>query len=137
MANNEGVNLRFRINLSPGAKSYFNTFPNKLKQARKEVVEVSGKIWADETKEITTQEDHIDTSLYVNSIGYSTGSPSDPKWDLSESDDTTKLSVGVGSSVDYAESLEKRYNLMARGLDRSKNRMKTQIERVIRRNLQL
>ena len=137
MASNNGVNMTFRINLSPAAQSYFATFPAKLKKARREAVEVAGMVWSDETKAITREEDHIDTSLYINSIGYSTGSPSDPKWDLSEGSDKTKLTVGVGSSVHYAEHLEKRYNLMARGLDRAKSRIGDQVANAVRRNLDL
>lgn len=134
---NEGMNLKFNVNLSPEAEAYFRKFPDKLKKARKECVERAGMIWSDETKEITTQENHIDTGLYVNSIGYSTGTPSDPKWDLSETNKGTKLTVGVGSRVDYAIHLEKRYNLMARGLDRSKDRIRANMWRAVKRNLEL
>ena len=129
--------VKFEVELDKRAKDFFMRFPARMDKVKDQVVEAAGKIWADETKEITTQEDHIDTGLYVNSIGYSTGSPSDPKWDLSENENGTKLTVGVGSSVDYAEVLEKRYNLMARGLDRSKGRIESQIGHVIKRNLDL
>lgn len=118
----------------------------KLRLARMKAVEAMGMVWADETKELTRNEGHVDTSLYINSIGYVTNLPSTSKsgkgerqatqddviYELEEGTDQTKLTIG--SNVSYAEHLEKRYNLMARGLDIAKPRMQavanTQVERV-------
>lgn len=130
-------NLKIMIELDKQAERYFNSFPTKLVKARKEVVETAGKIWADETKSITREEDHIDTGLYVNSIGYATGSPNDPQWDLKESGSKTVLTAGTGSSVSYAAALETRYNLMARGLDRAKPRFEKVLGNVVKKNLEL
>lgn len=129
--------VRIQIEIDKRAESYFKTFPNKLVKARKEVVETAGKIWADETKSITREENHIDTGLYVNSIGYSSGSPSDPQWDLKEGGSKTTLTAGTGSSVSYAVFLEGRFNLMARGLDRAKPRFEKVLGNVVKRNLEL
>lgn len=129
--------VRIQIELDKQAERYFNSFPTKLVKARKEVVETAGKIWADETKSITREEDHIDTGLYINSIGYSTGSPSDPQWNVKESKSKTTLTAGTGSSVSYAAALETRYNLMARGLDRAKPRFERVLGNVVQRNLEL
>lgn len=129
--------VRFEVTLDKRAATFFTRFPARLEQTKKEVVETAGKIWADETKAITREENHIDTSLYINSIGYATGSPSDPQWDLKNRGGKTELTAGTGSSVTYAAALEKRYGLMARGLDRATPRIKKVVETVINRNLEL
>lgn len=130
-------NVRFEVTLDKRARAYFTRFPARLEQTKKEVVETAGKIWADETKAITREENHIDTGLYINSIGYSTGSPADPQWDVKKRGSVTELTAGTGSSVTYAAALEKRYALMARGLDRAKPRMQKVVQTVIERNLEL
>ena len=121
--------------------------PEKGKEARLKAVEAAGMVWADETKELVQAEDHIDTSLYINSIGYVTEYPDDPNgsgkihagqddviYEVEEEDDLTRLRIG--SAVSYAEHLEKRYSLMARGLDIAKPRMrkvsKYQIEKILK-----
>lgn len=129
--------VRFEVELDKRAIDFFNRFPAKMEKAKREIVEANGMIWADETKAITRAEDHIDTGLYINSIGYSTGSPSDPQWDISKRGAVTQLVAGTGSSVTYAGALEKRYALMARGLDRAKPRMEKNIKSIVTRNLQI
>lgn len=125
--------LKFHIDISPELYEWAD--PEKLKEARKNAVTAAGMVWADETKEITREENHIDTSLYINSIGYVTTFPEtnksgDGKKIASESDviyeleeDSNQSTLHIGSAVKYAEALEKRYGLMARGLDRAKPRM--------------
>lgn len=131
--------LKMNVNLSPEAERYFRQFPDKLQKARRECVEAAGMIWSDETKDVTRREDHIDTGLYINSIGYRSdpAKPSDPEWDLTQNKDVTELVVGTGSSVTYAAALEKRYGLMAKGLDASTNRIRANMWRIVRRNIDL
>jgi hypothetical protein len=129
--------LNFNIKIDQKALGFQERSPELLKQARRRAVEAAGMVWADETKEVTREDDHIDTSLYINSIGYVTNFPDTNKsgkgkrvatqddvvYELSEGEDVTTLTIG--SNVSYAEHLEKRYNLMARGLDRARPRMQT------------
>lgn len=118
----KGIDVK--IELSPQLLNFFQSkLPNKLVDARKNAVHAAGMVWADETKDITTNENHVDTGFYVNSIGYSTGSPSDPLYEMDEGKDITRLMIGA--NVPYASVLEKRYSLMARGLDVSKSRIQT------------
>lgn len=126
-------NLKFNIDISQDLYEWAD--PKKLKKARSKAVEAAGVVWADETKELTQVENHIDTSLYINSIGYVTNFPDTNKsgqgsrqatqadviHELEESPDTTTLRIG--SAVSYADDLEKRFALMNRGLDKAKPRM--------------
>jgi hypothetical protein len=117
---NKGIKID--VTISQGALNFFQrNAPHKLQEARKRVVEAAGMVWADEAKSITRAEDHIDTGLYINSIGYSTGSPSTPLYELNEGGKETVLQIGA--DVAYAESLEKRYSIMARALDVAEPRM--------------
>lgn len=127
----DGLNFDFEID-----PKFQKENREKLKEAEKMAVAAMGMVWSDETKELTRNEDHVDTSLYVNSIGYLTNFPSTDKtgqgqknateedviYDISEEPDKTTLTIG--SNVKYAEALEKRFHLMARGLDIAKPRMK-------------
>ena len=135
MAKVKKPDMKINVTLSREAEIYFKSFPDKLQKARAECVEAAGMIWSDETKSITRHDNHIDTGLYINSIGYSTGSPSDPEWDLKNNKDETELIVGTGSSVTYAAALEKRYGLMARGLDASTNRIDKIVPKIVQRNV--
>lgn len=123
MANKNG--FKVQIEVDPKTLNYFEReAPNQLQKARKNVVEACGMVWADESKDITTNENHIVTGLYVNSIGYNTGSPAtqaDVIHELKEGPDTSTLRTG--SAVKYAASLEKKYAIMARALDLSEDRM--------------
>lgn len=137
--------LNFNFQLDPAIQGQFSDA--QLKEARIRAVEAAGMAWADETKEITREDNHIETSLYINSIGYVTDFPHDPNdkkgkrqateadviYEVSEGDDKTTLKIG--SAVSYAEILEKRYNLMARGLDRAEPRMKQVADTQIKRTL--
>ncbi|WP_306010538.1 hypothetical protein [Bacillus sp. MMSF_3328] len=130
----DGLNIR--VNIDPRAIRWFQSnAPQRLVQARKNAVEAAGMVWADEAKGITRAEDHIDTGLYINSIGYSTGSPSNPIWDIQEGAQSTKLTAGA--DVEYAESLEKRYSIFMRGLDVGKNRMQRVAETQVKNTLGL
>lgn len=129
--------VKFEVELDKRAKDFFMRFPARMDKVKDQVVEAAGKVWADETKAITREENHIDTGLYINSIGYSTGSPSDPQWEKSKRGSVTQLVAGTGSSVTYAAALEKRYALMARGLDRGKPRMQTVIQGIVKKNLEI
>ncbi len=119
------------------AEEYFRkTMPSKLTTAKKRAVEAMGKVWADEAKTLTRNEGHIQTGLYVNSIGYNSGSPasdSDVIHDIV--DQSGKTILKTGSNVAYAGSLEKKYNIMARALDISETRMKTVAEAQIKETL--
>jgi len=100
----------------------------QMKKAREKAIEAAGMVWADETKEIVREDNHIDTGLFVNSIGYITiggtvqATENDVVNEMTSDRDTTTLKIG--SAVVYAAPLEKRYNLMARGLDRAQASMK-------------
>jgi len=126
-------NLKFDLTISQDLYEWAD--PEKLKEGRRKAVEAAGMVCADETKELTREENHVDTSLYINSIGYVSNIPETNKsgregrqatqadviYDLNEAANETSLKIG--SAVKYAEPLEKRYGLMARGLDRAKPRM--------------
>lgn len=131
---NPGINMKFE--LSPELLRYFQkNAPAKLADARKRAVEAAGMVWADEAKQITTDEDHIDTGLYVNSIGYATGSPADPLYELQ--DDASEARLTIGADVAYAQVLEKRYAIFARALDVGESRMRTVAETQIKNTLNL
>lgn len=126
--------MNFNLKIDKKTAKYFQkTMPHKLTEAKNRAVEAMGKVWADETKELTRNEGHIQTGLYVNSIGYNSGSPaSDGDVIHKIVDQNGKTILETGSNVAYAGFLEKKYNLMARGLDVSSERMqkvaKTQIK---------
>lgn len=128
--------IHFNFELDQRALRYFQrTMPDKLRQARKNAVHAAGMVWADEAKQITRDEGHIDTGLYVNSIGHATGSPNSPLYQLEEGQNEAKLTIGA--DVRYAESLEKRYAIFARGLDVAESRMRTVAETQIKNTLGL
>lgn len=134
MVNKNGVNIR--VALDQKALNYFQRkAPQRLIEAREKAVHAMGMVWADETKDLTRAENHIDTGLYINSIGYSTGSPSSPFYEMQQ--DRNQHTLLIGADVAYAESLEKRFGLMARGLDISKSRMKKVAEAQVRKSLEL
>ncbi|MGM9926032.1 MAG: hypothetical protein ACI35R_17440 [Bacillus sp. (in: firmicutes)] len=134
MARNSDFTIR--LELDRNLVSYFSrNAPSKMKEAREKAVHAAGMVWADETKEVTREDDHIDTSLYINSIGYSTGSPSQPLYQMLGNNNESALNIGA--DVSYAEHLERRYNIMARGLDRSEDRMGRVAEAQIKRVLNL
>ncbi|USK72678.1 hypothetical protein [Peribacillus asahii] len=109
--------------------------PQKLTEARENAIKAMGMVWADEAKEITREDNHIDTSLYINSIGYNTGSPSRPLYQINEG--RTKTELEIGADISYASSLEQRYNIFARGLDRSNSRMERVATTQVQRTLEL
>lgn len=127
-------NISFNMQIDAQAMRYFqHTAPQKLREARKKAVTAAGMAWADEAKRLTRSENHIDTGLYINSIGYATGEPNNPLYEMTESPGKTVLEIGA--DVAYAGSLEKRYALFARSLDTAQKRMKnvaqTQIKNVL------
>lgn len=128
--------LQIRVNISQSAMNWFQReAPQKLVEARKRAVEAAGMAWADEAKGITRAEDHIDTGLYINSIAVATGSPAQPLWELREGPNRTFLTAGA--DVEYADSLEKRYSIFARGLDVAKDRMQRVAETQVKNTLGL
>jgi hypothetical protein len=129
------MNIQFK--LDKRAINFFQReMPHKLTEAKEKAVTAAGMVWADEAKDITRSDDHIDTGLYVNSIGYVTGSPAsnaDVINDISESGSKTTLKIG--SNVAYASHLEKHFNIMARALDASEDRMQSVAKEQIKRTL--
>ena len=128
--------ITFEVKMDKQAADYFKkTAPEKLKLARRNAVVAAGMAWADTAKEITRDDNHIDTSLYVNSIGYVTDIPptnksgkpgrqatqADVIYEITEEQDRTVLAIGSG--VEYAAVLEGRYNIFARALDTAQDRM--------------
>lgn len=134
---NGSMNFNFQMD-----QSFMRNFDDtQMKVARQKAVEAAGMVWADETKEIVREDNHIDTGLFVNSIGYVTRSGTiqateeDVVNEMTSDRDTTTLKIG--SSVVYAAPLEKKYNLMARGLDRAQTRMQLVAEHQLKRGLGL
>ncbi|MGG3745780.1 hypothetical protein ABET15_04220 [Heyndrickxia faecalis] len=128
--------MKFNMKIDKKTANYFQKkMPHKLTEAKKRAVEAMGKVWADETKTLTRDEKHLRTGLYVNSIGTLTNIKPAPGYDAvpATKDDVVheivdsggKTILKIGSNVAYAGHLEKQYNLMARGLDISTERMKT------------
>lgn len=110
--------------------------PDKLKEIRKNAVTAMGMAWADQAKVITRAEGHIDTGLYINSIGYVTGAPAsseDVLYEMLETNQLTRLSIG--SNVHYAEFLEKRYNIFGNALDTAMPRMQQVAEFQVKKGL--
>lgn len=128
--------LKMRVKIDKKAMNFFQqSAPAKLREARSKAVEAAGMVWADTAKQITRDDNHIVTGLYLGSIGYATGiaSESDVVRELRE--EPTKTTLKTGSNVAYAASLEKRYNILARALDEGKSRMQTVAETQIKKVL--
>lgn len=116
--------INLKLTLDKQVISYFKNFPNELDQARKNALDAAGKVWADGAKSITRADGHVDTSLYINSIGYNSGSPASESDVFNEYEEQgSKATLKIGSHVKYAGALEKRYNIMARAIDTSEDRM--------------
>lgn len=133
----DGLNMNFTLDKK--TERYFSkTMPEKLAQAKRKALDAMGKKWADQAKLITRDEGHIVTGLYVNSIGYNSGSPASDGDVIHEIvDQNGKTILKTGSNVAYAGSLEKRYNIMARGLDQAKDDMATVAKAQIKKTLGL
>lgn len=129
--------IKFNVKIDAKTKRYFEkTMPDKLDTAKKKAVEAMGMKWADQAKMLTRDEGHIDTGLYVNSIGYNSGSPASDKDVIHEIvDKNGKTILKTGSNVAYASYLEKKYNIMGRALDASQEDMtnvaKAQIKKAL------
>jgi hypothetical protein len=141
MANNRwSVN----VNISPELRKRFNKVPGHLQKVRKAAVEAAGDVFINNTKQMVQAEDHVDTALFINSIGklsdypavYKTGrrgraaTASDVIYQLEETNSKTRLSVG--SRVPYAGILEAKYNMFARSADQSMDGMVKAVDRVIK-----
>lgn len=124
--------ISFQVQMDKKAVDFFKKeAPEKLRLARRRAVEAAGMVWADEAKQITRDDDHILTGLYINSIGYLTSVPgkeagreatqSDVIYELTEEQERTVLAIGSG--VEYAAVLEGRYNIFARAMDTAQDRM--------------
>lgn len=118
-------NFNFDIRIDRNALDYFKReMPEKLVEAREKMVEAAGMVWADDAKRITRDDDHIQTGLYINSLGYNTGSPANESDVVNEIKKSgSKTTLTTGSNVAYAASLEKRFNIQARALDQSADKM--------------
>lgn len=120
-------NSQVTIEIS-GELEHFLKDKQKFQDAREKAVEAAGRIWADEAKKTTQAGGHIDTAFYVNSIGFPS-SYSGPRGNrvgprvhsLSTSGSRTTLTIGSG--VSYAIYLEKRYNIFAKSLTASLEKM--------------
>ncbi|MFD1423424.1 hypothetical protein ACFQ4J_06665 [Laceyella tengchongensis] len=140
--------ISFKVQIDADAFDFFQKeAPEKLTLARRKAVEAAGMIWADTAKRITRDENHIDTGLFVNSIGYKTDFPATGKsgrpvrsateddvvYELSETNDATTLAIG--SNVEYAIILEERYHIMARALDVAESRIQQVSEFQVKKTL--
>lgn len=106
------------------AREFMKGFESKLEEGRENATEAMGMVWADEAKMITLNERHVDTSAYVNSIGYETGFSGKEGTVVGEvihdmKSEQNKTILNVGSGVAYAAALEKKYSILARALDNS------------------
>lgn len=108
------------------SQKFIDEFEDRLETAREKSAEAMGMVWADNSKLITLNEKHVQTGAYVNSIGYASnfsdkdgnqGGVGQIIHDMNN--ETHKTVLTLGSGVEYAEVLEKKYNIMARGLDSS------------------
>lgn len=132
----KNTDINFEITMDKRAIEWFTqAAPKQLQEAKKNAVHAMGIVWSDESKSITREDDHIDTGLYVNSIGYATGSPNSPLYEMSE--ETEKTELVIGADISYASALEKRYNIFARGLDLSHDRMEKVAAIQVKRTLNL
>lgn len=127
----------FEFHIDPKLNDFLKEVENeRLLEARKNAVIAMGMVWADQAKSITRIDKHIITSLYINSIGYVTGSPAKSEDVIHEvTVEQGRTTLTIGSNVAYAAVLEKRYNIFARALDMATPRMQavaqTQIERTL------
>ena len=100
-------------------------------------IEQSMALWEAQAKALTTEERHVVTGRYRGSINQSKGSP--PNYvdgNYSPNNDGIHERKGHlhwigGSNVEYASELEKKYSLMARGLDSIRNDIADIIARAI------
>ena len=127
--------MKFKMKIDKKTLRWFQkTAPQKLATAKKKAVQAAGMAWADRTKEITRNEGHVDTGLYVNSIGYKTGAPATDADVVHRINDRHgKTTLITGSNVAYASYLEKRFNIMADGLDQAADRMNKVAQEQIKR----
>lgn len=101
----------------------------KLQNAQTKALEAAIFRWETEAKMITTLENHVVTGRYRASINNNTGDGySHPSSGASEEGDGIHVvvkynEIRAGSNVKYAASLEKKYGLMLRALDKAKDKM--------------
>lgn len=139
-----GKRFAFEFSLDEKAALFFEKSEERVRQASDNVVEATGMFWSDTAKTITRDDGHIDTGLYVNSIGYKTEFSSKDGVSLVDADgyvihqkerDGDIVELQVGSSVEYADDLEKKYNIMARALDQTKEEMPKIAKKIIAKTL--
>lgn len=111
-------------------ENFFKKNPTTWQKARERTVEAMGRVWADQSKQITRDDHHIDTGAYINSIGYPTSYVGPNGQEVGRiihdsQSEGNKSSIKMGSGVVYAQYLEKRYNIFARGLDAALDDMAT------------
>lgn len=109
---------------------FVRSYPKYFDEARDLALEAMAKRWVDGSREITSAEGHIDTGSYINSIGYAGHTPQkngEPGFvgELinRKEKDGSEEHLMIGSGVDYAKKLEKRYSIMARALDANIDQM--------------
>lgn len=136
--------ISMHIKIDKKALDYFKReAPEKLREARKNAVTAAGMVWADTAKEITRDEDHIVTGLYINSIGYLTNIPGKEDGQLATeaevihelTEEQTRTTLNIGSDVAYAGYLEKKFNIMARALDDAEDRIKSVVNTQVKKTL--
>lgn len=126
------------VELDDEMKKFVKRLPEVFLGARELAVESMGRVWADGAKDITRTDHHIDTAAYINSIGYA-GSEAGPNGaevgrvihELRSEGKTTTLEIGSG--VEYAKPLEKRFNIFSRALDAELDGMEKQGKNTIKR----
>lgn len=137
--------MRIKLKMDRGLVRFRDRLPKVIEESNEEILKACGMVWSDEAKEVTQQDNHIDTGLYINSIGYLTSLPARKEGPAATGADVIneyeKIPNGgrltIGSNVAYASILEKRYNIMARGLDNSQGRFNTVTNAILKKNLDL
>jgi len=118
-----------------------NKISRKLEDIQKKALEGAIFRWETETKMITTLEKHVVTGRYRASINNNSSDDfSHPSVAQSRPNDgiheVLKYNhIKAGSNVEYAASLEKKFGLMLRGLDRAKDKMLKTYADIITANL--
>ncbi len=101
-------------------------------------------LWFERSAKIlTTEENHIITGRYRASINLNSkdGSIRDTVANTKSKDgvhevNQTEVSVKIGSNVEYAQDLEKKYSMLARSLDTSMPQMRVLFAHYLKKYLQ-
>lgn len=131
------------VNISGQLRKRMRKIPGALDQMKQNAVEAAADVFIMNTKEMVQREDHVDTALFINSIGklsdypgvYKTGrrgraaTAFDVVYNLNK--EGGKVTLEVGTNVPYAGILERRFSIFARSADQSMQGMNKAVSRVL------